>query len=161
MERLEASGVPFRLGARLSSSRRSAAGFRLEADRHCFDTGRVLSTIPIERALRLCGIPGHEPLPSVTLISLFFSFAGHRGYPESVLYNFSDQGAWKRLTMYSDLYGSAGGREFFTVEVIGDQVGRSVDRAVDDFRTHTAQNRLFVGDLRLEGSFVLTEAYPI
>ena len=45
--------------------------------------------------------------------------------------------------------------------VIGDQVGRSVDRAVDDFRTHTAQNRLFVGNLRPEGSFVLTEAYPI
>ena len=57
--------------------------------------------------LRLCGIPGHEPLPSLTLISLFFSFAGHRGYAESVLYNFSNQGAWKRLTMYSDLYGSA------------------------------------------------------
>jgi protoporphyrinogen oxidase len=161
VDRLEASGVTFRLGAQLSSLRRSAAGFRLEADGRSFDTRRVLSTIPIDRALALCGIPGAEPLPTVTLISLFFSFTGHRGFAESILYNFSHQGAWKRLTMYSDFYGSADGREFFAVEVIGDQVERSVDRALDDFRAHTAQNRLFVGDLRLEGSHVLTEAYPI
>ena len=161
VERLEASGVTFRLGAQLTSLRSLAAGFRLEADGHGFDGDRIISTIPIGRALQLCGIPGHEPLPTVTLISLFFSFAGQRGFAESILYNFSHQGAWKRLTMYSDFYGCAEGREFFAVEVIGDQVERSVDRAVDDFRTHTAQNQLFVGDLRLEGSFVLTEAYPI
>ncbi len=161
VERLEASGVTFRLGAQLNGLHRTGTGFRLEADGQRFDTDRVISTVPIERALQLCGIPGHQPLPTVTLISLFFSFAGQRGFAESILYNFSHHGAWKRLTVYSDFYGPAEGREFFAVEVIGDRVGRSVDRAADDFRTHTAQNRLFIGDLRLEGSHVLTEAYPI
>jgi phytoene dehydrogenase-like protein len=161
VERLQNSGVTFRLGAQLSALRRSDTGYVLEADGHTFDAGRVISTIPIERALKLCGISGHERLATVTLISLFFSFAGDRGFAESILYNFSHHGAWKRLTVYSDFYGWTDGREFFAVEVIGDQVECSVDRAADDFRTHTAQNRLFLGDLRLEGSFVLTEAYPI
>ena len=161
VQRLEAAGLTFRLGVQLGSLRRTESGFRLEADGHSFDGKRVLSTIPIDRALKLCGITGHEPLPTVTLISLFFSFAGSRGFAESVLYNFSHQGAWKRLTVYSDFYGCAGGREFFAVEVIADRVEGSVERAADDFRSHTAANHLFVGDLRLEGSFVLTDAYPI
>jgi hypothetical protein len=100
-------------------------------------------------------------LPTVTLVSLFYSFAGDRGYAESILYNFSHQGAWKRLTTYSDFYGRTEAREFFAVKVIGDQVESPVERAAEDFRTQTAQNRLFVGDLRLEGSLVLTQAYPI
>jgi hypothetical protein len=116
---------------------------------------------PIERALDLCGLPHEGSLPTVTLASLFYSFAGDRGYAESILYNFSHEGAWKRLTTYSDFYSRAEGREFFAVEVIGDQVECSIERAADDFRTHTAKNGLFVGDLRLEGSLVLSQAYPI
>src|ERR1700682_4075212 len=54
--------------------------------------------------------------------SLFYSFSGERGFKESVLYNVSHAGAWKRLTVYSDFYGRVGGREFFAVEVNADHV---------------------------------------
>lgn len=161
VERLAAGGVTFRLGARPRTVRRTADGFRLEVDGQTFTGRRLISTIPIDRALDLCGISSEQPLPSVTLVSLFYSFAGQRGFAESVLYNFSDRGAWKRLTVYSDFYGPAEGREYFAVEVIGDRVGCSVDAAAADFRQHTNQNGLFVGDLRLEGSHLVTQAYPI
>ena len=122
---------------------------------------RVVSTIPLERVQELCGIVSEEKLQSVTLISLFFSFSGDRGFKDSVLYNFSHTGAWKRLTVYSDFYGPAGGREFFAVEVNADHVSGSVEIAAKDFRQHTSENGLFTGDLRLEGSHIVSNAYPI
>ncbi len=95
------------------------------------------------------------------LDGLFFSFSGKRGFEQSILYNFSYAGAWKRLTMHSDFYGLSGGREFFSVEVNADHVCGSVERAEQDFRQHTSANRLFIGDLKLEGSHTLSNAYPI
>jgi len=161
VDRLGAAGASFRLGARLHRLARTADGFRLITDDGTFTARRVISTIPIDRALDVCGIRHNRPLPYVTLVSLFYSFAGRRGFRSSILYNFSHHGAWKRLTVYSDFYGPADDREYFAVEVIGDRVGDSVEQADANFRRHSEENRLFAGDLRLEGSHVLTQAYPI
>jgi hypothetical protein len=122
---------------------------------------RVVSTIPLDRIQKLCGMSSDAGLMTVTLISLFFSFSGDRGFEQSILYNFSHTGAWKRLTVYSDLYGKSGGREYFTAEVNADHVSGSVETAEQDFRRHVAENGLFVGDLRLEGSHIVSNAYPV
>jgi NAD(P)-binding Rossmann-like domain len=161
VRRLESSGVTFLLGAKVTSLRRAAGAFELRVGQRCVTADRVVSTVPIDRALDLCGIPPDKRLPAVTLVSLFFSFSGQRGFLQPVLYNFSHHGAWKRLTVYSDFYGRHDDREFFTVEVIGDRVGNSVDAADRDFRQHTSCNGLFAGDLRLEGGHILEQAYPI
>jgi hypothetical protein len=161
VERLEARGVTFRLGARVAALRKDGDCFQLSLGDATVTAERVISTIPLSRACELIGMPAGEPLPSVTLISLFFSFAGDRGFTAPILYNFSHGGAWKRLTVYSDFYGRAGDREFFTVEVIGGSVADSVSRAESDFREHAGGSGLFSGDLRLEGHHVLEQAYPI
>ena len=161
VEHLAAGGVSIALGVHLDSVRRLDHRFSVSAGVNNYVTDRVISTIPIDRARTACGLPLQQPLPAVTLISLFFSFAGDRGFAQSVLYNFSFDGSWKRLTMYSDFYGSAGGREFFTVEVVADRVRQQVPEAASDFTEHVAANNLFTGDLRLEGSHTLEQAYPI
>lgn len=160
-ERLESRGATFRLGVRADRLRREDGAFRLDVAGQTFVAPRVVSTIPVDRALDLIGVPDDQPLPSVTLVSLFLSFAGRRGFDDPILYNFSHDGAWKRLTVHSDFYGPVGGREYLAVEVLGDVVGRSVERAAADFRAHTAANGLLTGDLRLEGGHVLEHAYPI
>jgi len=160
-ERLERSGATVLLGAKLESLQRNGEAFDLITDRQSFSASRVVSTIPIERIQRLCGIPANENLPTVTLISLFFSFKGDRGFGESILYNFSHAGAWKRLTVYSDFYGRVEGREYFAVEVNADHVCGSVETAEQDFRRHVAENGLFAGELTLEGSHIVTNAYPV
>jgi len=106
-------------------------------------------------------LPSDEGLLTVTLISLFFSFSGDRGFKDPILYNFSHTGAWKRLTVYSDFYGRSDGREYFGVEVNADHVLGSVETAEHDFRQHTSANGLFTGDLRLEGSHIVSNAYPV
>ncbi|ADB73189.1 FAD-dependent oxidoreductase [Geodermatophilus obscurus] len=159
---LSERGVVFLLDTAMREIRKDGDRFVVTTERGSVAAPRVVSTIPLDRALRLCGLeaPG-APLPTVTLLSLFCSFSGSKGFQTPILYNFSREGAWKRITVYSDFYGSSGGREFFTVEVIGERVNNSVDVAVEDFRAHCAANGLLVGDLRLEGHHVLDNAYPI
>lgn len=160
-ERLRLEGVDIRLGERPSTLRRSGEHFDLSLRSGIARSRRLISTIPIDRALSLCGLDLDLKLESVTLLSLFFSFEGRRGFDQAILYNFSYQGAWKRLTMYSDFYGAADSREYFGVEVIASQVGGDVAAAEADFRRVVAANGLFQGDLILEGSRTVPCAYPI
>ncbi|HEY6879263.1 MAG TPA: hypothetical protein VI299_14655, partial [Polyangiales bacterium] len=135
--------------------------FRLHAAGETFSAQRVISTIPITRAQALIGMEPDSGLRTVTMISLFYSFAGARNFAQSVLFNFSHAGGWKRLTMHSDFYGRESGREYFGVEVNASPEIASVEDAARDFRAHTVENGIFAGDLRLEGSHALSSAYPI
>lgn len=158
---LQAAGVEFMLGTKIDAVRKVDAIFQIRIGERVLTTPRIVSTIPLDRAGRLFGLAAEAELPTVTLISLFFSFAGKRGFDQSILYNFSYGGAWKRLTVYSDFYGKNRDREFFTVEVIAALVGNDPGKAAADFRAHTEANGLFSGDLQLEGTYTLPYAYPI
>jgi protoporphyrinogen oxidase len=161
VQRLERSGVTFLLGAKMQSLQKEDGVFLLDTECRRVAASRVVSTIPLGHIQNLCGLPSDENLVTVTLISLFFSFSGDRGFKDPILYNFSHTGAWKRLTVYSDFYGPSGGREYFGVEVNADHVLGSVETAEHDFRQHTSENGLFTGDLRLEGSNIVSNAYPV
>lgn len=160
-EKLRNQEVVFKLGDDVSQIGKVGSGFLLETSGETYTADRVISTIPINRALEICGMGSDNNLSSVTIISLFFSFNGRRGFKHSILYNFSYDGFWKRLTMYSDFYGLAEGREYFGVEVIASHADNSVESGERDFRAHVARNNLFDGDLTLEGSRLVPNAYPI
>lgn len=159
-EQLSQRGASFRLGARFQAITKDSGGFTLHCEDGEIAARRIVSTIPIPRAQELCGIAAAK-LETVTLIALYFSFAGERGFDSSILYNFSHESAWKRLTVYSDFYGRTNGREYFAAEVIADHVGRDAAKAEADFRRHMAANSLLIGDLKLEGHQFLENAYPI
>jgi protoporphyrinogen oxidase len=160
-KRLNRHGVSIKLSAEMLSLRKVNDRFHLHLKDKTIVADRLISTIPIPRAELLCGINSIHPLETITLISLYFSFSGSRGFAEAIIYNFSHDGAWKRLTVYSDFYGQVDGREYFTAEVIADPGNRSPEQAESNFRTHIARNGLFDGDLRLEASHILENAYPI
>ncbi len=161
VRRLEADGVSFLMGTRPQRLRRDGDGFALDLAGRTIHARRVVSTIPIEHARALCGMTQAAGLETVTLISLFYSFRGDLGFDRSVLYNFSFEGAWKRLTLFSAFYGRVEGRDYFTVEVIASQVGHSVERADADFRRTVAKAAILAGDLSLEGSRTVPHAYPL
>jgi protoporphyrinogen oxidase len=161
---LEKRGASFKLGCTLRAVSRDANAFLID-DAHGapIRTKRLISTIPLEDILALCGLqPPGSMVQTATLVSLFFSFSGTRGFSSSMLYNFSRLGKWKRITMASDFYGRANDREYFTVEV--NRFGASQEEVMEEeraFREDVAAKSLFVGDLRLEGSHVLRNAYPV
>lgn len=160
VETLQNAGVAFKLSASMKSIRKSPFGFELCLADGTIASNRIISTVPIEVAEKLCGISPSCSLTTITLISLYFSFSGDRGFERPIIYNFSHEGSWKRLTVYSDFYGRVMDREYFAVEVIAGTVA-STEQAEADFRRHVASNRMFRGDLKLEGSQTLTNAYPI
>jgi hypothetical protein len=141
-------------------------GLRIVTDRREINAGAVYSTIPIPIALRLCGLPAAPELQARALFCHFFSFAGHRGFDQNVLYNFGAHGAWKRLTMLSDFYAEADGRMFFTAETVADASAaegsaRALTPVGRAFVDHVRRVGLFDGDLRLEGELVVENAYPV
>lgn len=155
---LERRGVAFRLGAGPRQVERGASGFRVvtAAGEVCGD--RLVSTIPLAQLTAMLGAA--SDLRSSRLTTLFLSFEGRRGFSAPVLFNFQAAGLWKRLTMHSDAYGLCDGRSYCSVEVTGDRSAGSAAAFVD-FRAHTAGCGLFEGDLRLEGSAVTDNAYPV
>lgn len=161
VDRLTKDGVAFAFGERPTRVERTDDGFRIRIGDRTVTADRVVSTIPVDHALDICGSPPRDPLPTVTLVSLFYSFRGDRGFAQPVLYNFAHAGAWKRLTVYSDFYGRATGREFFGVEVPTSCADPAASELSADFERHVIGNGLFNGDLRLEGHHVLQNAYPI
>lgn len=161
VRRLTEAGVTFLLGTETRAIQKVAGTFHVDTGQRVITAERLVSTVPIDHVRAACGLLTDDRLPTVTLISLFFSFAGDRGFDSSILYNFAHGGAWKRLTMYSDFYGRVDGQEYFGVEVIADEAVVDVRSAEQDFRQHTAENALFDGDLQLEGSHTLCHAYPI
>jgi protoporphyrinogen oxidase len=159
--RLEQNGAIFLLGAKMQQIECRPGMFVVELEDRRVTAKRLVSTIPLDRIQNLCGLSNERELRTVTLITLFYSFCGERGFTESILYNFSRGGVWKRLTVQSDFYGKSNGREFFSVEINLDPVHGDVNEADRNFRQHVGENRLFVGELRLEGSHRLANAYPI
>lgn len=158
---LAARGVRFALGRQLEHIRPTACGFEIETAQGTIRAGQVVSTIPVHRVMSLLGL-APPPLPTVTLVSLFYSFRGNRGFEDPIVYNFSYQARWKRLTVYSDFYGPVGDRQFFTVEVVPDAAGPITHADADaEFRAHVRDHALFDGDLVLEGHHVLEQAYPV
>lgn len=121
----------------------------------------LFSTVPLATALRYCGMPVLAELKSASLVSLFYSFTGNRGFDGNVLYNFHDRGLWKRLTFHSDFYGETAGRAYFSVEFTAIGEPLTIDHYDEDFRKDAARKRLFEGDLVLEGANMLDHAYPV
>jgi protoporphyrinogen oxidase len=160
--RMENEGVWFSLANPIRSIVKQDGTFYISTDKRTFVARRVISTIPVSDAYRLCGLGEPPPLRSMTLTSLFFSFQGKRGFDASILYNFSHSGKWKRLTMFSDFYGKGDDHEFLTVEITSrdEQTENPTDLA-GEFQQNTRAQHLFDGVLTLVGSHVLRNAYPI
>src|SRR5260370_23792472 len=143
VQRLESSGVTFFLGAKMQSLQKQDGVLFIDTEGRRVAASRVVSTIPLANIKKLFGLPSDEGLLTVTLISLFFSFSGDRGFKDPILYNFSHSGVWKRLTGYSDFYGRSEGRAYFGVDVNAAHALASAATAGHDFRLHTPATGLF------------------
>jgi len=154
-------GVTIRLDQSLQGIRREDTGFRLITSQGDLLASQIVSTVPVDVLLRLIGKGHHCRMPSGALLTLCVSFEGTRGFDGGVLFNFHDQGRWKRITMHSDFYGSRHGREYFSVEVpVSESHKMSGDDGFADFVTSVQSHGLFKGDLRLEDSAYTQYAYP-
>ncbi|QDL94726.1 FAD-binding protein (plasmid) [Paroceanicella profunda] len=166
---LEAAGVRTVLDAGLHGARRHADGFEVTSAAGTFSAARLISTIPMLHTANLLEIPVAAPPVSRRLTTLCCRFSGQRGFTAPVLYNFHAEGAWKRLTMQSDFYGTPGAAEYFSLEVCADGApGAPAERGeagpgalFAEFARTARAAGLFTGDLTLLASHDTEFAYPV
>lgn len=148
-------------GTQLTSAYRLDAGFVVETPTITYKSARLISSIPLALTARLFRLPASEIPESSSLTTLCCRFRGHRRFRAPILYNFSNAGSWKRLTVHSDYYGKVDDWGFFGVEVTQRGPRRNSEPLFEEFLANNLEFGLFNGEVELVGSFVTDYAYPI
>lgn len=122
----------------------------------------VISTIPIGTMLRLIGQPAARPPETVRLTTLCYRFQGDLGFANAdIIYNFTCDGAWKRINFYTRLYGKIDGDDCFLVECTHRPEARMTERILKlDFEDHVSRVPILLGALKYQGSIETDDAYP-
>ena len=158
---LESQGVPIHFNTSVDNIHRSGDGFTLKingTERH-FD--RVISTLPLPVALRLCNLPTADVSETRSLMTLFYRANMKLGAP--VIFNFTPESEWKRITVFSKFYGMPqDGRDYLSVEITGDEDSDEiVNRCREDFEAHAREVGLFEGTPEFVGHHYTPFAYPV
>ncbi len=158
---LRDAGVDVRFDVALAAIDGSIGAMAVHTDGDTLTADRVVSTLPLNLTAGLCGVAPSPTLQSVTLLTLYVSFKGELGFTSGILCNFSNDGAWKRLTVHSRVYGQVDGYDYLGVEVPLTSGDADAQAAFEDFAVHMRRSRLLDGDALLVGHDVTPGAYPI
>jgi protoporphyrinogen oxidase len=161
LDQLKQAGVRAVLGTKLLGVEKTSTGFVVATTSGTLRAPRLISTIPLVRSGTLFGIDVTDAPESSVLITLCCRFKGDRNFGALILFNFHNDGLWKRLTMHSDYYGAVDGWEYFSVEVTLREVTQTAQQLFEDFRSSVRQAGLFEGELELVDSFRTDFAYPV
>lgn len=163
-ESLLERGVTLNLGSSVQSIGHTDNKFELKVNNKTLSVDHVVSTIPMETLGRLMGM-GEESIPQldyIPLFSLFYRFKGELGFPGNLLHNFTKRGMWKRITMFSAMYGQEQGWDYFVAEgTIHGNSSTDLDELQHDFEQHIRDNGLLTGKLELLSRMITSHAYPV
>lgn len=157
---LRAGGVQIHLGSTLQKIEAQGGGFVVTTSRGVFAASRIISSLPLTVTADACGIETGEQIRSLPLLSLFVAFTGDLGFKSEVLYNFSDIGSWKRLTVHSRIYGRADDRDYLSVEVPLALGPSDANAEFTAFLAFMEDHGLMTGEAELVGHELTDFAYP-
>ena len=160
LQDLRSSGVNVVLGSELKSIRRVGEKFVIQTDKEkTYD--RIVSTIPIPKMLELIGEKPGSNVETRSLISLFYRGKMHKS--ASILFNFSLEASWKRITVFSRFYGPAeNGDDYFTVEIATDDLTvENIERSKREFETGAVKFGICPTTPRFLDSYISRDAYPV
>jgi len=162
LDALAPKGVTAQLGTKIDFVRKDADGFTTLIDGTQVRSKRLINTMPIEIFARLAGLSDIEAPRSRRLLTLFCTLDGDLGFDGDVLYNFHNEGSWKRITVASNFYGKSEGCVHFSAEITVDREATE-DAALyfEAMRDHLQSLGLCTGDLRLAGHLSTDFAYPV
>jgi protoporphyrinogen oxidase len=159
--KLEDVGVSVLTGQLLRQLRKEPDGFRLCFPDHERVYHRVISTVPIPSLCEMLGIKLEGGFEYINLVSLFFRFRGSLGFSGSHLSNFTHKARWKRVVMFSQLYGTADGEHYFTVEItMREHEQPQPEELAAEFIEHVRSLGIFDGEFDFQGWTLTENAYP-
>lgn len=118
----------------------------------------VFSSLPVPITARMLGIPlPKKTFTSRHLLALFCT--GELGLDTNIIYNYAEQGEWKRIINFAKYYGKENGKDFFTVEIPIEGSSRNkIDEIIAEFKDQFGP---FSKDLAVEGKVIIPNAYPV
>ena len=154
-------GVSIRLNCGIEGIAATGAGFRVTTSQGAVAASRVISSIPLKITAEAVGIAAVDGVDSLPLLTLYVACEGDLGFGAEVLYNFSDEGSWKRLTVHSRIYGKVEGRHYLSVEA--PLAARSGEAGAEfaAFLAFMRRHGLLRGAAELLGHDITGYAYPI
>jgi hypothetical protein len=159
---LDRSGVVIRTGSPIGAISRCNGGFVITTadDEHHVD--RIVSSVPLGAIACALSIPIRREPEFVTLFSLYYRFTGDPGYAAPYLYNFTHDGVWKRITLFSSYYGTAAGDHYYVVECTGRSGAEErLEILAGEFQRQMGSLPFFDGALTYVGGSVTPNAYPM
>jgi len=158
---LDDAGVDVRLGGEILHITREKNQFKLDLNgcEESFDA--IVSSIPMETLARLLKMNEIPELDYVPLYSLFYRFRGELGFAGNLLHNFSTSGMWKRITLFSAMYGEHNGWHYFVAEgTIHSKSSSEIEVLSRDFESHSKKMGILTGTLEFLKGLVTSRAYP-
>ncbi|NJC28002.1 FAD-dependent oxidoreductase [Neolewinella antarctica] len=124
---------------------------------HSYD--RIVSSIPVAAIQRLIGVKPTYKFKYMGLTTLHFT--GKVIPDNNAIYNYTKDGYWKRMTVFSKYYGKANGQDYFSVEVTIDKENSiHVDDLIHDFISFCDKYNIAT-DLKNTGHTLVPFAYPV
>lgn len=165
-QRLINNGVCIKLNSQIKSIRKitseAKAQFEVELLEETKVYDEVVSTIPIPVVSELIGQPLKRKFDSISLLTLFYRFNGDTKHNHNVLHNFTLEGAWKKITTFSQYYGKHEGDDYFSVEITMDpDIEPDIAKQQQQFEAHVTSLGLYQGEFKLQSSLVTKNAYPV
>jgi len=156
---LQNKEVQINKNCNIRSIQKTDNGFTVSTtdDNYTFD--RIISTIPFSITQKLTGIEtGYRP-SFMKLLNLFYKAECH--LDANVIYNYTNFGEWKRITIFSKYYGLEEKQDYFTVEItVNAEEEVSVESHREEFEKLVKKYDL-AKNLEFQGSKIIPYAYPV
>ncbi|SNB75054.1 Protoporphyrinogen oxidase [Arboricoccus pini] len=160
-ELLGQDGVTIITGADLQDLQRTPDGFALRVNGQQIQGDRVIGTIPGEAMARLIGLTPIETPPTLDLVTLFARAPERLNTPHGVLFNFTAEGRWKRLTMHSRFYAGYD-HDHMSIEITSkDGAAEPVEEHLAAISRQLQATGLLKAPLELLGHSLTGHAYPL
>ena len=133
--------------------------FIIKYDNECLSFDRVISTIPFSITQRLIGIRPNFTPNYMKLLTLFYK--GKCLLDSNVIYNYTNHGEWKRITVFSKYYGLEDNQDYFSVEITFDSIK---DQTIEFYKQEfekLVKIYSIAKNLSFQGSKIIPYAYPV
>ena len=152
-------GITIQKDINIQKIERKDAQFQLYTEKEILFFDYVIFTTPLEVVASLFNRKLSYPPKHIHLLSLFYKGKVHSS--SNVIYNFSNEGNWKRMIVFSKYYGQHEGKDYFTIEVpITTYNEAKISELQLDFEQFV-QKTPFFEDIIFQGKAFTPYAYPL
>jgi len=158
-DHLKTNNVSIFKNINISHIEKKAQGFKVNTNEDSYYFDRIIATIPFSITQKLLGLQTNFTPSYMSLCTLFYT--GKSKHDTNVIYNYTEEGEWKRITLYSKYYGKHEGLDYISVEItFNSKEQPNIAAYKSEFEKLTSKYDI-IKDLKFTGQKITPYAYPL